>query len=221
MTPVGRFRAELEAGMRMLTLSLPDARIQLITIPDVYRLWSLFRGSVVARTVWDAAGVCQSLLARPRSTAEVDQDRRARVRARTRELNAVLADVCGRYVHCRHDAGAVFDTEFSRSDVSLRDFFHPSRAGQAKLAEVAWRHTFDFRDALPPVSLPLAFPIARGTSVVLSAVDDRGVAGIEYRLARARWTRYTGPVVVPTARALEYRAVDVNGNTERSRILVG
>ena len=39
MTPVAAFRAQLEQGMRVLSSGLPDARIQLVSIPDVYRLW--------------------------------------------------------------------------------------------------------------------------------------------------------------------------------------
>jgi len=31
-----------------------------------------------------------------------------------------------------------------RSDVSTRDYFHPSLAGQAKLASVTWAATFAF-----------------------------------------------------------------------------
>jgi hypothetical protein len=32
----------------------------------------------------------------------------------------------------------VFNTAFATSDVSTRDYFHPSPTGQAKLAAVMW-----------------------------------------------------------------------------------
>jgi hypothetical protein len=32
----------------------------------------------------------------------------------------------------------VFNTPFVRSDVSTRDYFHPSVAGQSKLAAITW-----------------------------------------------------------------------------------
>ena len=53
-------------------------------------------------------------------------------------LWAVLKNVCGLYTQCRFDNHAVFNTAFTASDVSTRDYFHPSVAGQAKLAAGTW-----------------------------------------------------------------------------------
>lgn len=221
MTPVARFRGQADAGLRTLSAGLPDARIQVVSIPDVYRLWELFRGSIVARTVWRLGRVCQSLLMRPESTAARDRERRERVRRRTRELNEQLAQACAAFIHCRFDGMAVFRTAFGRSDVSSRDYFHPSRAGQTRLAGIVWGATFDFRDATAPVSLALVTPGAGGTIVTVSATDDRGVAGIEFRLNGGAWTRHDEPELIPTGHTFEYRAVDVNGNIEESRVIIG
>ena len=53
-------------------------------------------------------------------------------------FNTVLHDVCALYVQCHFDGYAVFNTVFVASDVTTRDFFHPSISGQAKLALVSW-----------------------------------------------------------------------------------
>lgn len=221
MTSVLRFKAQLESGLHALTTGLPDARVQLVSIPDVVRLWSLERGSFLARTVWRVGDICQSLLARPTSNASADVARRAHVRARTAALNDELAAVCAEYLHCRYDSGAVFGTSFARDDISSRDFFHPSRAGQARLAEMVWGRTFDFNDATPPASLAVTAPAPAGSSVALSAVDNVGVAGIEYRGSGLAWSRYGAPVDLPPGQVLEYRAVDVNGNIEAAHALIG
>lgn len=220
MTPVTLFRSQLEAGMRMLSARLPDARIQVVSIPDVHRLWSLFRGSLVARTVWRLGGICASLLQRPGSTAKADETRRAGVRGRTMALNRQLSEVCAQYIHCRYDSGAVYGTQFAKGDVSSRDYFHPSRTGQAKLAAIVWGATFDFRDTTAPVSVPLVAPAVGGVSVSFTAADDKGVAGVEYRLGGGAWSRYTTPVLVASGQTIEHRAVDVNGNIEASRLLI-
>ena len=73
-----------------------------------------------------------------------DVARRNRVRQRNIDYNTQLAQVCALYVTCRFDNNAVFNTPFVRSDVTTRDYFHPSVAGQAKLAAVTWAATFDF-----------------------------------------------------------------------------
>ena len=137
------------------------------------------------------------------------------------EYNAQLREVCAQYVHCRFDGGVVFDTAFVRSDVTTRDYFHPSTSGQAKLAAVTWGATFDFTDASAPVSTATTAPATGGTAVTVSATDDRGVSGIEYRLGAGAWQRYAATTLVPTGTTMTWRAVDVNGNTEATKSLVG
>lgn len=221
MTPVAAFRSQLEAGMQALSRGLPDARLQLVSIPDVNRLWELYRGSFVARTVWERAGVCRSLLTRPRSSARADVERRARVRQRVVALNRQLAEVCAAYLHCRFDGNAVFETRFEKRDVSGRDFFHPSRAGQARLAGVVWGKTFNFADTSAPLSVASTAGGLGGRLVSITAVDDAGPAGVEYRLGGGPYTRYAGPLTLAPGQQLVWRAVDVNGNVEATKTLVG
>ncbi len=221
MTPVSQFRAELDDALRTLSLGLPDARIYVVSIPDVYRLWYLLKDNFWARVTWSTAGICQSMLARPTSTAQADVDRRQRVRQRNIDFNTQLAQGCALYVHCRFDGNAVFNTAFTTNDVSTRDYFHPSLAGQTKLASVTWAAGFDFTDAVAPASTRTTTPTATGTDVTLSATDNDAVSGIEYKLGDAAYGRYTGTVSVPGGTTLTYRAVDVNGNTEASHSFVG
>jgi lysophospholipase L1-like esterase len=144
MTPVATFRSQFEQAMQTLTVGLPSVRVFVASIPDVHRLWEIYRGSFTAQLVWASARICQSMLANAWSNAPADTARRARVRQRNIDYNTQLADVCALYVQCRYDGNAVFETVFVRSDVSTRDYFHPSLAGQAKLAAVTWGRTFDF-----------------------------------------------------------------------------
>jgi lysophospholipase L1-like esterase len=220
MTPVTTFEAEFVAGMEMLARGLPSARIYVVSIPDVYRLWEILHTNANARFVWTVGGICQSMLANPASTAPADTARRQRVRARNIAYNDVLATVCARYVHCRFDGNAAFNTDFVASDVSRWDYFHPSVAGQAKAAAVTWNAGYDFTDVAAPVSSAFPVPTSGGTDVTLTAVDDVAVAGIEYRLATGRWNRYTSVVGVPSGTTITWRAVDVNGNTEATKSLV-
>jgi lysophospholipase L1-like esterase len=144
MTPVATFRAQFQQAMTTLTTGLPGARVFVASIPDVHRLWAIYRDSFAARTVWTLAGICQSMLANAGSNAPADVARRERVRQRNIDYNTQLAEVCAVYFLCRFDANAVFNTQFVRSDVSSRDYFHPSVAGQARLASVTWAATFAF-----------------------------------------------------------------------------
>jgi lysophospholipase L1-like esterase len=144
MTDVGVFRAQFDAAMASLTASLPSSRIFVSSIPDIYQLFSLYRYDLGANSVWAIAGICQSMLAYPFSNLPGDVARRARVRQRNIDFNTQLAQVCAVYARCRFDGNAVFNTAFVRSDVTTRDYFHPSVNGQAKLAGVTWSQAVGF-----------------------------------------------------------------------------
>jgi lysophospholipase L1-like esterase len=222
MTPVATLRAQLQQALDTVTAGLPNARIFVSSIPNIYRLWSILHTNLTADLVWSAFGICQSMLANPLSTAQADVDRRARVRQRNVDDNTAIAAVCAQYIHCRYDGGAAFAIQFVPSDVTTRDYFHPAVAGQAKAATASWAATFDFADRTPPASTASTAPDpAGGTDVTVTATDNVGVAGIEYRLGGAGWTRYAGTVAVPAGTTFAWRAVDVNGNIESTKSLVG
>ena len=144
MTPVATFRAQFEQALAALAAGLPNARVFVASIPNVYNLFAIYRDSFAAQSVWTLAGICQSMLANAWSNLPWDVARRNRVRQRNIDYNLQLAQVCALYVMCRFDDNAVFNTTFVRSDVTTRDYFHPSVAGQAKLASVTWAATFPF-----------------------------------------------------------------------------
>jgi hypothetical protein len=216
MTPVATLRSQLQTALTTLSAGLPNARIFVASIPDVYHLWQILHTNFAAVFTWSIGGICQSLLANPTSTSSTDQARRLRVRQRAIDDNAALTAVCAQFIHCRYDNGAVFGTQFQTSDVSTRDYFHPSVSGQTKLAAISWAATFNFADSAPPTTTAST----TGSNVTLSAVDNVAVSGIEYRVGAATaWTRYAAPVSVPAGSSITFRAVDVNGNIEATQTL--
>ena len=219
MTSVADFKAELLSSMKALSNGLPDARIEIYSIPSVYQLWQVLKGNSSARLAWSLFSICPSMLANPLSTAQADVDRRAAVLQREVDFNVTLRKTCARYIHCHFDGNAVFNYPFAATDADTLDYFHPSIGGQAKLALTAWDVGVDFADTTPPVSTPQVTPIVGGASVSLSATDDVKVSGIEYRIGKGHWLRYTKPVSVATGRTITWRAVDVNGNCEATQSL--
>ena len=213
MMPVATFQAEFEAAMATLSGGLPDARVAIITIPDIYNLWSILKDNATARTIWAFAGICQSMLASPLSTDPADVQRRANVRQRNIDFNDVLRDVCLEYVHCRFDDYAGFNTAFTPAHVSTIDYFHPSVAGQALIAQLAWDTGYDLTDATAPTSDSSGTPEPGGVSMAITATDNDAVSGIEFHTGGA-WSRYDGPLSISTGTVITWRAVDVNGNVE-------
>lgn len=217
MTPIATFRAQLEQAMATLSAGLPNARIYVVGIPRVYRLWEVLHGSSSARFVWWLYGICQSMLANAGSNAEADVQRRLRVDQRNRDYNTQLAEVCELYIHCRFDGNVVFNYPFQASHVTSRDYFHPSTSGQAVLSAVTWAAGFDFTDGVAPTSIG---SLADGL-VTISASDNVLVRGVEYRLGSGPWARYSLPVPLAPGETITWRAVDVNGNVEATQTLTG
>lgn len=142
MTSVAAFETQFRTAMLTLKNRAPNARLYVLSIPNAYRLWYLFRNNSSARFTWWLYRICPSMLKNPTSTAAADVARRAQVQQRIHDFNAVLQAVCTQdptfAAHCRYDGGAVFNEPFDVVDVSTRDYFHPSLAGLARLARVAW-----------------------------------------------------------------------------------
>ncbi|MFI5494990.1 GDSL-type esterase/lipase family protein [Actinoplanes sp. NPDC051859] len=138
MTPVRTFRSHLDKAFGRLGKGLPDSRILVASIPDVYRLWELGRENADAVRAW-RRGICPALLADPTSTLPADDERRRRVADRVDDYNDQLAQACEAYGRrCHWDGGAAHGVRFSLDLVSKADYFHPSVAGQNRLADVTY-----------------------------------------------------------------------------------
>lgn len=134
LTSAATVRAQFTETLAILRAGLPDARVFVASIPDLHQLWSILRTNPVAQVVWQAAGICPSMLNFFNSPA----DRQA-VIDRERELNRVLDEVCATWSRCRFDNYLTYNYDFTRDLVSRLDWFHPSLAGQATLAALTWR----------------------------------------------------------------------------------
>ena len=138
MTDVSEFRDEFRQAMHTLTTGLPHARIHVVSIPDLYRRWEVLHHLPSAMSAWRALPFCLTMFTRPTSTAPADIRRRAAVRARVVEYNAVLAEVCAAYSQCTTDGGAAFRAPVVLAELSTHDYWHPNIAGQAALAKLVW-----------------------------------------------------------------------------------
>jgi lysophospholipase L1-like esterase len=138
MTPVEDFRADFRASLRTLRESRPKAHVYVSSVPNLKRLWSEGRGDPWGERVW-SLGICQSMLRDPMSVTPAARERRQEVHERVMAYNSALKEECAKMLRCRYDGGAVFRYRFTKAELSRWDWFHPSKAGQRKLAELAYR----------------------------------------------------------------------------------
>jgi lysophospholipase L1-like esterase len=134
MTPAATFQTEFRTAMNALQTGLPSGTpIFVSSIPNIFRLWSVLHRNLVAELVWYAAHICPSLLSPLNTPAE-----RQAVLTRVEADNHALAQVCQNTPNCKWDGDATFNYQFSPSQVSPLDYFHPNLRGQAVLAAETW-----------------------------------------------------------------------------------
>jgi lysophospholipase L1-like esterase len=138
MTSVEDFRKQFEDAMHTLRASLPKTQVYVSSVPNLMRLWSQGRTNPLGKQVWKL-GICPSMLRDADALDTAATQRRATVQARVQAYNQVLRQVCAKDRRCRFDGDAVFDYRFGSAQLSPWDWFHPSRNGQAQLAEIAYR----------------------------------------------------------------------------------
>jgi len=139
-TPPDVFAAALAAAFETLSEGLPrGSTLVVLSVPDLTRLRTLLEDVPEARALHRRYGVCRSVLG---ERVAVDG-----ARDRIRDYNAALASACealaGSPIDCRHDqgglpSGSLFGAVFELDELSALDRFHPSLAGQARIADETW-----------------------------------------------------------------------------------
>ena len=133
MTSTTTFRSQFSQAMATLMAQDRKPYVFVSSIPNIYQLWQVLHTNSLARWAWANFHICQSMLAATNTDTQ-----RQQVVAREQAFNQILAEECAKYTRCRWDGGAVYNYQFSASQVSALDFFHPSLSGQAALARVTW-----------------------------------------------------------------------------------
>ena len=133
MTPVETYRRHFREAAERLDRGLPeDALVYVLSLPNVTGLRDAFWDDPQARTVWRVFGVCQAILSERATEADL-----AAARERVVAYNRVLREESAAFGFA-FDDGATFREPVRREYVSPADYFHPSLAGQRRLAEVSW-----------------------------------------------------------------------------------
>jgi lysophospholipase L1-like esterase len=133
MTSTATFQSEFQQALTSFTSADPGAHIFVASIPNIYQLWQDEQGDFIAELEWNVFGLCSDMLSASATSAQ-----RQQIVTQEQADNQVLASVCAEYSQCAFDNDAVYGVDFSSADVSDVDYFHPSVAGQAELANVAW-----------------------------------------------------------------------------------
>ncbi|MGW2324166.1 SGNH/GDSL hydrolase family protein [Streptomyces sp. NPDC001700] len=137
MTPTDEFRSTFASALTRLRREVPKTQVYVASVPDLKRLWAEGRKNVLGRQIWKL-GICPSMLKDSDAMDAASTERRQQVDERVDDYNQALKDVCGKDPLCRYD-DAVHKYRFTERELSKWDWFHPSKAGQQRLAAMAYR----------------------------------------------------------------------------------
>ncbi|SCL37135.1 Lysophospholipase L1 [Micromonospora pallida] len=138
MTSADTFESNVRRTLDIIKAQNPDARVMLASAPSLMALYQIGRDNVTIRTRWNLIGICEIMLADPMNFSSEANARRSAVEARVDEYNQRLAKLAAERANVFYDNGAVHNTPFTRTDLSILDGFHPSIAGQNKIAAEVW-----------------------------------------------------------------------------------
>jgi lysophospholipase L1-like esterase len=133
MTSTATFQSEFQTALTSFTSADPGAHIFVASIPNIYQLYEDEHSNLIAELEWNVFGICEDMLSVSATSAQ-----RQEIVTQEKADNNALATVCAEFSQCLFDNDAVYNVQFSSSDISNVDYFHPSAAGQAELAAVAW-----------------------------------------------------------------------------------
>jgi lysophospholipase L1-like esterase len=132
------FASAFQESINTLTSGLPNARIYVSSIPNIFHLWELFHNNKTATRSWEATKECPGVMTEPTSEGTAAKNRRAATLAAEEGYDTTMKSICSATANCQYDNGALFGASFVASEVSTNDYFHPSITGQASLAALAW-----------------------------------------------------------------------------------
>lgn len=115
-----------------LKAGLPNSKIVVASLPNLYYLYTLFKNDPIAVVTWNIARFC------PQMTSAPDEATRQATLQRVIAFNSSMATICAGYANCIWDNLKMFNYQFKKSDIGTTDYFHPSIAGQATIAREAW-----------------------------------------------------------------------------------
>jgi hypothetical protein len=129
--------------MNTLAANLPSGATALVsTIPDLVRLYDVGKqkealGIVNCQVLWDAAGLCQSVLFHDATEADRPFITH-RIRAYNQAIVEVTDDTAHRYPDKFFRSADTNDYAFLQSDISDMDCYHPYWRGQQALSRETW-----------------------------------------------------------------------------------
>ncbi|MBO0984541.1 SGNH/GDSL hydrolase family protein [Rathayibacter sp. SD072] len=142
MTPASTFSASATTAITKIRSTWPAAKIVLASMPNVAGEWAVVRSGFGA-VIWSSGNICRTTRGVSATGAKLSTTAAsasaAAAKTRTAQYNTALQNACAAAgTLCDYDGGALTATPVTSSLIGKVDYFHPSIAGQAKIASVQW-----------------------------------------------------------------------------------
>lgn len=131
----------VERVLQEMTQANPSILINLMPLPNLLSLQRVASNNLTCRIIWDVVPICKKILRSHRSSKQ-----REDFQMRIDNINLRLEMLSQRYPNTRFYR-ELSRREFTFTDLSKIDCFHPSRKGHRKIAEASWELLFPGGDA--------------------------------------------------------------------------
>lgn len=139
MPSVDYYKTNMNAAISKLKSRSPQVKIFISSIPNVVGLHELGKTDATAKAVYASNRVCALGLGNVSGETAAQADaRRAAVDGRIKAYNNALKEIAASTSNVAYDGGATYNIKSTIADISTADYFHPSYAGQKKVAEATW-----------------------------------------------------------------------------------
>lgn len=138
MTSAATYKNNMRNALKTLGTSPAKPKVLLASSPSLLDLYKLGVNSAAAKRVWVGGNICPIMFSAPDDKSTTANNRRNSVEQRMQAYNTAAKEVCAEFSFCAFDDGAVYNIDLQPADISTVDYFHPSVAGQNKIANVTW-----------------------------------------------------------------------------------
>ncbi len=125
----------------------PHAKILLVPVPNMNRLYELGKDKRKCRIVWTLTPLCRPLFNR-----DVTDNERDQFAERVKGINSKLKEISEQYPSNAFFYEILQEIDFDEKHVSEIDCFHPSAYGQKMISEYTFNRDL-FNEWLPPQSM--------------------------------------------------------------------
>jgi lysophospholipase L1-like esterase len=141
--PLENYKKNVLFAVDRITKANPKVKIILVPIPNMFRLYELFKDKKKCQRVWNFFPLCDSLFSQ-----KVSESDRELIKDKVKDTNQKLKEISELFPINAFYYDFLADLDFDEEHISTLDCFHPSAFGQKMISEYTFNRDL-FQEWIP------------------------------------------------------------------------